>query len=377
MRRMDLRILAVLWLFVAAGGCKNQSGSGSAGSGSTGGGSTGGSVTLTFPGALDARPTGDDTVRVEWSVATNSAGDPASAMRYSVYRATTRDLSDEVLIVDRGTGNSLDDAGLIDDITYFYRIEAHDPAGNTESAATAVSAHLPWLPPTPIDYATQVEPLWFTVVASDGKTVCVDCHDASQPYGFLSLATWERVIIGTGTPDKPDGLIIEGDGERSAQQFEDAYFGPNAPREHWGWRFRREFFLPETAMWINEGALSEPDLSRPEFDFVDMQNKARYSATDNGDGTVFVNFPHAWDPESQPLRKLADHLKYHVYGGPDSNSIDWRNPVAVLDRYQFPWEEQTAGVLFDWAYPTGVFVVRAYDYTRNASLNEREVSLDD
>ena len=49
-------------------------------------------------------------------------------------------------------------------------------------------------------------------------------------------------------------------------------------------------------------------------------NQARYSATDNGDGTVWVNFPHASDPDSEPFRgTVNDHLEYHVYGGTDSD----------------------------------------------------------
>ena len=57
----------------------------------------------------------------------------------------------------------------------------------------------------------------------------------------------------------------------------------------------------------------------------------------------------------------------------------------MIGATRLPWFSDTTsrktennyGVRFPWAFETGVFVVRAYDYTRNASLNEREVSLAD
>lgn len=378
MRKSDLLILPVLGLMVAAGGCKNRSGSGS---GSTGGGATGGggTVTLTFAGPIEATPTQGDEVAISWAIATNSANDAPSSMRYSVYRGTQRDMSDEQLILDQAAQNALLDSGLLDDITYYYRVVAFDPAGNRSEDTGLVSAHLPRIPLPPIDYGTEVGPLWSTVVARDGKTVCIDCHNDAQPYGFLSLESWERLMIGRGTPEKPDGFIYEGDAKRTGAEFLKLYFDEENPvQAHRAWRFKREFFLPEVELWIDEGALEVPDTTRPTFDFADLQNKARYSATDNGDGTVYVNFPHAYDPESEPIRdRLDDHLEYHVYGGPDSASIDFRNPVAIVNRYFFDKELETYGVRFPWAFETGVFVVRAYDYTGNATLNEREVSLID
>ena len=374
MRRTDLMILPVLGLMLAAGGCKNRSGSGS-GSGSTGGGSTGGSVTLSFAGPLDAAPSQGDEVAVSWAIATNTANDPPGSMRYSVYRATKPDMSDEQLVLDRAAQHALLDGGLLDDVTYYYRVVAFDPAGNQSEDTGLVSAHLPRIPLPPIDYGTEVGPLWSTVPARDGKTVCIDCHHDQQPYGFLSLESWERVMIGRGTPEKPDGFIVEGNAKRTGAAFLELYFNEQNPvQAHRAWRFKREFFLPEVANWVDEGALPVPDTTRPSFDFDDLQNRARYSATNNGDGTAYVNFPHARDPESVPIReKLDDHLEYHVYGGPDSASIDFRNPVAVVKRYFFDKESTTYGVRFPWPHETGAFVVRAYDYTGNASLHEREV----
>jgi len=378
MRKTDLLILPVLGLIVAAGGCKNRSGSGS---GSTGGGATGGggTVTLTFAGPIEATPTQGDEIAISWAIATNSANDAPNSMRYSVYRGTQRDMADEQLVLDQAAQNALLDSGLLDDITYYYRVVAFDPAGNRSEDTGLVSAHLPRIPLPPIDYGTEVGPLWSTVVARDGQTVCIDCHHDNQPYGFLSLESWERLMIGRGTPEKPDGFVYEGDSKRTGAEFLALYFDEENPvAEHRAWRFKREFFLPEVELWIDEGALEVPDTTRPSFDFLDLQNKARYSATDNGDGTVFVNFPHAYDPESEPIRdRLDDHLEYHVYGGPDSASIDFRNPVAIVNRYFFDKELETYGVRFPWAFETGVFVVRAYDYTGNATLNEREVSLID
>jgi hypothetical protein len=377
MRRLDPLILVVLGLTLASTGCKNRSGSGS---GSTGGGATGGgTVSMSFAGPLDAAPSADDSVALSWAIASNSIGDPASSMRYSVYRGTQRNMSDEALVLAAAAQTSMVDSGLLDDVTYYYRVVAKDAAGNQSDNANLVSAHLPAIPPPPIDYLTEVGNLWSTVLARDGKTVCIDCHHDATAYGFLSLESWERLMIGVGTPSKPNSFITEGKSKASGAAFIEAYLDPNNPvQAHKAWQYKREFFLPEVQIWIDEGARPTPDLSRPVFDFLDLRNQARYSATDNGDGTVWVNFPHATDPESEPYRgPINDHLEYQIFGGVDSISIDWRNPVAKVRRFNFPKTESSYGVRFPWAFETGVFVVRAFDYTRNASLNEREVSLAD
>jgi len=381
MRRLDPLILAVLGLTLALSGCKNRSGSssGSTGGGASGGSGGGGTVRLDFDGPLDAAPSAGDSVEVSWTIATNSIGDPASSMRYTVYRGTQSDMSDEAIVLGPAAQTSMVDTGLLDDVTYFYRVVANDSAGNQSDNDQLVSAHLPAIPPPPIDYDAEVGNLWSSVPARDGTTVCIDCHHDGMGYGFLSLESWERLMIGVGTPSKPNSFVIEGKSKATGAAFVEAYFDANNPvPEHGAWRFKREFFLPEVQLWIDEGARPVPDLTRPAFDFMDLQNQARYSATDNGDGTVWVNFPHASDPDSEPYRgTVNDHLRYHVYGGADSNSIDWRNPVAVVNRYNFKKTESSYGVRFPWAFETGVFVVRAYDYTRNATLNEREVSLSD
>jgi hypothetical protein len=381
MRRFDPLILAVLGLTLALSGCKNRSGSGSGSTGGGasggGGGSGGGTVTMSFDGPIDAAPSAGDSIAVSWSIASNSIGDPASSMRYSVYRGTQRDMSDEALVLATTAQTSMVDSGLLDDVTYYYRVVAVDAAGNQSDNSDLVSAYLPAIPPPPIEYIVEVGPLWSTVTARDGKSVCTDCHHDGMPYGFLSLESWERLMIGVGTPNKPNSFIIEGNSKATGAAFVEAYFDPENPvPEHNAWRFKREFFLPEVQMWIDEGAHRAPDLTRPEFDFMDLRNQARYSATNNGDGTVWVNFPHASDPDSEPYRgTVNDHLEYRIYGGTESISIDWRNPVAIVKRYNFEKTENSYAVRFPWAFETGVFVVRAYDYTRNASLNEREVSL--
>jgi hypothetical protein len=383
MRRFEPLILVVLGLTLASSGCMNRSGpgSGSSGGGATGGGGGGGggSVTMSFGGPLDAAPSAGDSIALSWSIATNSIGDPISTMRYSVYRGTQRDMADEALVLGTTAQTSMIDSGLLDDVTYYYRVLANDAAGNQSDNDDLVSAHLPTIPPPPIEYVVEVGNLWSSVTARDGKSVCTDCHHDGMAYGFLSLESWERLMIGVGTPTKPNSFIIEGKSKATGAAFVEAYFDPNNPvPEHNAWRLKREFFLPEVQLWIDEGARPAPDLSRPVFDFMDLQNQARYSASENGDGTVWVNFPHASDPDSEPYRgTVNDHLEYHVYGGVNSILIDWRNPVAVVNRYNFKKTETSYGVRFPWAFETGVFVVRAYDYTRNASLNEREVSLAD
>lgn len=373
--------LPVAGLVVLGFACSNHSGSGN-GSGSAGSGANGGgSVTLTFAGPIGAAPSAHDAVRVHWQVAENSLGDPASSMRYTVLRGTSLAMTDAVEVASLAGGESFEDTGLLDDITYFYRVVAADDRGNEVSSEELVSAHLPRIPPPPIDYQSEIDPLWATALGRDGQTACIDCHfDGAQTgYGFLSLSSWERLMIGTGSPGKPNSFVVEGESKATAKEFLARFEAatPQAP-EHRLWKFSADLFLPEVRHWLDEGAHSSPDLSRPTFDFFDLQNQARYSVTEHGDGTVTVNFPHAEDPESEPYRgTINDHLEYRVYGGRNSNSIDWRNPVAVLERYNFPKSDPSYGLRFDWALPTGTFVVRAVDYTGNVTLDERELVIGD
>lgn len=363
-------------------GCTNNSGpgSGSAGGGASGGGSGGGGgsqVVLSFAGPSSAAPIADNDVLITWPSASNSEGDPPSSMRYSLFRATDMDFSDEVQIADRSSALSLIDAGLTDDVTYYYRAIAYGPTGLAVEDTEPVSTHIPLIPRTPVDYNTVVAPVWSTVPGRDGVTVCTDCHfDGGQPnYGTLSLESWERLVIGVGTPEKPDSVLVEGEPRESGNAFIEAFYADNsALPAHQMWEFKREFFMPEVAYWVSEGGMEFPDLARPAFDFDSLQNQSRYAVTDNGDGSLNVTFPHANDPESEPYRgTVNDHLEYRIFAGETSNTIDWRNPVDTVARYNFPKTDQTFSVRLDWPWETGVFVVRAWDYAGNVTLNEREL----
>jgi len=382
--RIALGVTAILAVGLV-GGCKNNSGpdSGSAGGGASGGGGNGGgsgggtTLELSFAGPIEAAPVAAVDALVTWPAASNNVGDPSSAMRYSVYRATDIDFSDEVQLLDQSSELSLLDVGLVDDVTYYYRVVAHDPSGLTVEDTEPVSTHIPLIPGPPIDYNSIVAPVWSTVPGRDGMTVCTDCHfdNGQANYGTLSLQSWERLLIGVGTPEKPDSLITEGEPRETGGDFIEAFYADNsALAAHRMWEFKREFFMPEVADWVRQGAMEFPDLARPAFDFDSLQNQSRYSVADNGDGSLFVTFPHAQDPESEPYRGTTnDHLEYRIFAGETSNTIDWRNPVAVVERYNFPKLDESYSVRVDWPWDTGVFVVRAWDYTGNVTLNEREL----
>jgi hypothetical protein len=371
-------------LLVLGFACKNSSGGSSSGgasgggSGGGGGGGGGGSTPeIFFDGPLEATPESPTSISVQWVDATNSAGDPPSSMQYDLYRSTTSELADEQLVVAAVSGlTSFIDQSLLDDVTYFYRVVARDASGLESTDAGLVSSHLPKIPETPLDYQTDVAPLWSTIPANDGVSFCTDCHvDTGSVYGTLSLESWERLMIGVGTPTKPDTVIVVGNSKATAANTADKfYFWKSALPAHNMWFYKRELFVDALGRWVDEGATEVPDVSLPQFDFDDLRNQSRYSVVDNGDGTVSVTFPHALDPESEPFRgTVNDHLEYRVFGGIDSLSIDWRTPVAQVERYIFEKSEDFYSIRFDWSWDSGAFVVRARDYARNESLNEVEL----
>jgi hypothetical protein len=378
---MSSRLLLTLFsssLLVLGLACKNSN-SGASSGGASGGGSGGGTTPpeIYFDGPTDAAPVSSTSVSIVWGDATNSAGDPPSSMQYDVFRGTSVNMTDEVLVVAGAPSlTSFVDEGLLDDVTYFYRVVARDASGLEAQASNLVSSHLPGIPPTPLDYQTDIEPIWSTIEGSDGVTFCTDCHvDTGTVYGTLSLQSWERLMIGVGTPAKPDTVIVVGDDIATGVNLEEKfYFWEASQAAHNMWSFKRELFLDTLRRWVNEGASEVPDVSLPVFDFEDTRNQSRYSVTNNGDGTVTVTFPHAADPDSEPYRGPEnDHLEYRVYGGVDSLNMNWRTPVAIVKRYHFKKTEDFYSISFDWAWDSGVFVVRARDFARNEAINEREL----
>jgi len=89
---------------------------------------------------------------------------------------------------------------------------------------------------------------------------------------------------------------------------------------------------------------------------------------------VAVRFPHASDPESMPYGPQSfDHLRYSIFAGETSNTIDWSSQFRGVPRNSFPTSDDSYILLFDWAPNTGVFVVRASDWFTNTTVSEVEL----
>ena len=130
--------------------------------------------------------------------------------------------------------------------------------------------------------------------------------------------------------------------------------------------------------WIDEGATETPDTTPPTFDPAELANPDLHSVEILDSDSVRVAFPHAMDPESMPYvaNMPGDHLEYRIYGGMDSNSIDWDNPLRVINRLYFPLWKDSFEANVDWVHDYGVFVVRAVDLIGNQSLAEFELSVE-
>jgi hypothetical protein len=343
------------------------------GGGGTGGGG-GGTATLTFDGPTDASPTSSTAVSVTWNAAvlTVALGDD---LVYDVFRDTAVDMLSETLVGTTAVGElSMLDESLASDQTYFYRVVARTAELSSDNV-DVVSAHLPAVPPTPMDYMTDIDPLWARL-GNDGITTCLDCHDGTN--AVMDLRTWEGLQIGVGTPSAPDSFISPGFG---AESFRDAVARlvshTSSLNSHKMWASQAVDYKTALEPWIDQGATQETDLSSPTFSTADLQNSALYNVVESTATRITLTFPHALDPESVPYAPQAfDHLRYLVYAGPDSNSIDWDTPIKKVPGGLFPLADPSLSFTFNYAEPGGTFVVRALDFSGNESLNEIEIVLE-
>lgn len=363
-----------------ATGGGNWGGPGTGGSGSggsTGGGSGGGSgnnATLTFGGASAASPSSPTAVAVQWdpAVLTAEGGDEVV---YDVYRADNEAMTGETLAGTTSPAvDSFLDSGLTQGQTHFYRVAAR----TTESAlleepSDVVSAHLPAQPTgTPVDYATDIAPLW-SRVGKDGVTTCLDCHDGviAKP----DFRTWEGVMIGVGTSGAPDSFVSPGLGEPSWRELVDRIKSyPGALPSHRMWISQVADFEAALIPWIDEGATDSADTTLPSFDEDDLADPALYAVEEVGATRIGVRFPHGQDPESVPYGPQSfDHLRYEIFGGETSNTINWDTPVKKIPRNTFALTDDSYVSLFDWIPDQGVFVVRAKDWFGNTTISEVEL----
>jgi hypothetical protein len=347
-------------------------GPGTGGGGSGGGG--GSTATLTFEGPDSASPTSTTAVSVVWNAAilTAALGDD---LVYDVFRDTAADMLGETLAGTTAVGElSMVDEDLASGQTYFYRVVARTAELSSDNV-DVVSAHLPTVPATPMDYMIDIDPLW-SRLGNDGITSCLDCHDGTN--AVMDLRTWEGLQIGVGTASAPDSFVSPGFGEDS---FRDAVARllshTGSLNSHKMWASQAVDYQTDLEPWIDQGATSESDLTVPTFSEADLLNGALYNVAEATATRVTVTFPHALDPESEPYAPHAfDHLKYLIYAGPDSNSIDWDTPVKKIPRGAFPLADSSFSITFNFADAVGTFVVRAVDFSDNESLNEIEIVLE-
>jgi hypothetical protein len=126
--------------------------------------------------------------------------------------------------------------------------------------------------------------------------------------------------------------------------------------------------------WADEGGLEAPDSARPVMDFTDVHNVNYEASYDLVADEVTITTFHGSDPESQLAHLGVDSLAYRVYGGLTSNTIDWDTPLVETDRNIYSTSSDVV-ITFDYSASTGVFVVRAFDYEGNETLNERELEV--
>ncbi len=362
------------------GGLGGGFGSGAGGSnwggpGTDDGGGGGTTPTLTFDGPINADPATPTSVAVQWHAASVNTSTP-EAIAYDVFRADAVDMLSESLIatVDDGA-TSFVDSNLTDGQTYFYRVVARTTDLASDNA-DVVSAHLPQIPAAGLDYATTIEPLW-SMFDHSGTYTCLDCHDGVN--AKLDLTSWEGLVIGVGSADYPNSFIIPTQGRASfSEGIRRLLSYPKAMVAHRRWRYAQPVYDTNLVQWINEGAQPEPDVTPPTFDAADFADPAKFSIEIFNDERFKLRFPHASDPESTPYinNTPGDHLEYLIYGGMDSNSIDWENPLRKVRRLHFPHWKPKYEISVLWPHDHGVFVVRAVDLLGNQSLEEAELVIE-
>ena len=152
---------------------------------------------------------------------------------------------------------------------------------------------------------------------------------------------------------------------------------PGALNSHRMWVSQVADFEAALIPWIDEGATDAGDTTIPTFDETELGNTALYAVEEVGATRIGVRFPHAMDPESVPYGPQSfDHLRYEVYAGETSNTIDWETPIKKVPRNTFPLTDDSYVALFDWFPSTGVFVVRAMDWFDNTTISEVELNFE-
>ncbi|MCX8229398.1 MAG: hypothetical protein OTJ44_05525 [Planctomycetota bacterium] len=339
-------------------------------------------ITLSFQGPVDAYPLTATTALVSWLIATNTAGDSADSMTYTLYRGDTEDFDTSLTpshdiwtISGTVTGNPSKAVAVNAAQHHFFKVKAADSHDNTVLSNRVVSTFPPEEPVTgSILYENNVEFLW-AVTDNLGNT-CMTCHDGSRGSGTLDLSSYIGVMNGLGDAITPDSFTVPGDGGATWALFALGFTSNFI--EHFSFADHAPLFQITLSDWAEEGCLEYPEEVAPIFQFGQVGNGSHYYAEPDWNAeTVTLHFFHAEDSESTPYGSPTfDHLEYVVYGGEDSNSIDWVTPLATVARNtSFPTMDNEFSVTLPWTLPKGSFVIRAKDYVGNETINEKELTV--
>ncbi len=398
-------LLAGAALLAAA--CNNGSPGGAA---AAAGAQAGSGLPPLFAGIGTADAISPTEVVVSWSPAVNGNGSGgAENMRYLIYHNTSLEglQRNQFLVHETAPGaTSFVHTDLKPFETHYYKVVAVDPSGQKSLSDAIASARTPSTYGSSGLVYSEIEFLWQTESSVPGQN-CLSCHDYGCDQndldtipGNLDLSCFEGVMAGVGTTDMPDTFVIPSDGEATWNEFVTRFTAHLV--EHADYIAVAENVLamePFLTDWADGGALLEPDLSPPVFEFDNIENAGKYYGEWVDFDTASVTFFHASDPESLPPDGNTEgQLEYLVFAGPDSVSIDWLNPVASIfsTNKQIPGNE-TMTVEFPWTGDRVSIVVRALDSSgrgvdlpppddpnylqalearwRNMSVNEREIQL--
>ena len=357
---------------------------------------------LIFEGIGTADALSPTEVALSWPAATEQDGSGARTMIYHIYRSfdsaenaregtpfyTSNPGETSYVDSDLPRPYAIDTEDLDGDgditeefpieRTIYYRIEAENAHGQLASVSNVASARTPapYDLDNPIDYATDIEPMWYGVNPKTGLDMldingrsCLDCHNASST-NTSSFETWEDVMVGNGDKERqePDSFITAFDGPATWYKMQRGmYFSKS---HHIAYLGTNTLDLMEYAVidWANNGALEIPDTERPVFRFDDIRNMGKFKSSWVDYNTILVEWFQAEDLESLPYgcqeNYAANQLNYQVFVGATSNEIDWDNPAATL----MGTSSQTMSVEIDWeGGATAVIVVRAFDAAGRAA----------
>ena len=402
-RFSKITLSAVIAALVSVGCGGDDSGAGFA-SGAFGGSSgPPDSSGMIFDGIGSADALSTTEIAITWPAATNVEGTPAALMLYHVYRfqlnpgmgQTFADVPapSETNFTYLGSpqrgATSFVDNGIIEQpgtstfsgTNVFYWVRAEDPQGRKSLSQVIAGANVPLAGSgdTMVYGSNEGTPHYeFANMTDDAGRTCLSCHTVTPGQGSLDLDTWEGIMTGTGTSSAPDTFVVPYQAEMTWANFMSGI--TSNPAHHLLYLSQANEILAwkdnVIGPWVEDGALNSVDLEPPIFEFDSIHNAGQYSAEFTSFNEVTVTWFQATDPESSPYgsggETAAGQIDYYVYYGPNSNAIDWDNPVQAD-----AWNGAGAHSVVIPGYTQSeiAIVVRGKDKTDNWTVNEKEIRL--